>query len=229
MASPVEWGAEASWARWAALGAGGAGLAAAALCALVLWRHRSTPVVKSASRELCALLLGSAAACHAAALAAALRPAPLPCALVRVAAPALAGVYAAVLARAVRVARLVAAAARRPGARPRLLSSRAQLGAWACLSAPGAALAAWSALAWGAAPRLAHPGRARAVLACGAELPAAQLPPLAPALALLAACLLLAVRTRNLPHNFNETKYEHKTPFPRPVILLIWKFWPIGS
>lgn len=81
-----------------------------------------------------------------------------------------------------------------------------QVWTWVCLSAPGLGAAAWSAWAWAPAPRLLHPGRARAVLACGGEAPA-QLAPLAPALALLASCVVLAVRTRKLPHNFNETRY----------------------
>ncbi|XP_063891715.1 metabotropic glutamate receptor 1-like [Helicoverpa armigera] len=136
-----------------------------------------------------------------------MRPAPLPCALVRLAAPALAGVYAAVLARTVRVARLVAACERRPASRPRLLSSRAQVCAWIALSAPGACTAVWSAVHWPAAPRLLHPGRARSVLACGGEHAVAQLSPLVPALVLLATCVVLAVRTRHLPHNLNETRF----------------------
>lgn len=124
----------------------------------------------------------------------------------RLAAPALAGVYACVLARTVRIARLVAAAerAQRP---PRWLSSRAQLGAWAALSAPGAAVAGWAALRWAPAPLVLHPTRVRSVLACGGEHALAHLLPLSPALLLLAACVALAIRTRRLPHNFNETRF----------------------
>ncbi|XP_049872856.1 metabotropic glutamate receptor 2-like, partial [Pectinophora gossypiella] len=208
VAVEVEWGggAGAGWARAAAAGAGAAGLASAALCAAAFVRHRHTPVVKSASRELCALLLGCAAVCHCAAVGSALRPSAGTCALVRLAAPALGGVYACVVARTVRIARLVRAA-ERGVARPRLLSARAQLWAWAALSAPGAAAAAWSARAWPPAPRVAHPARARSVLACGGEHAQAQLAPLVPALLLLAACVVLAVRTRRLPHNFNETRF----------------------
>ncbi|XP_053604548.1 metabotropic glutamate receptor 5-like isoform X2 [Plodia interpunctella] len=125
--SPIEWGSGGRWARSVAACAGTAGLMAVAICGVTFWRHRNTPVVKSASRELCALLLCAATACHVAALAAASRPAALPCAAVRVAAPALGGVYAAILARTLRVARLVAAVERRPTSRPRLLSSRAQV------------------------------------------------------------------------------------------------------
>ncbi|XP_059045641.1 uncharacterized protein LOC131841334 [Achroia grisella] len=205
--SAVEWGTDGHWARIVAMAAGGVGLAAVVVSGATLWRHRATPVVKSASRELCALLLCSAAVCHSAALAAALRPATVPCALVRLAAPALAGVYAAILARTLRIARLVTAVEKRPTMRPRLLSSRAQVWTWLGLSAPGIATAAWSAVRWPPTTRLVHPGRARAVLTCGGELAAAQLPPLAPALVLLAACVAAAVRTRRLPHNFNETRF----------------------
>lgn len=207
MPSTVEWGAEGRGTRAVAALVGAAGLAAVATCAVTFWRHRATPVVKSASRELCALLLCAAAVCHGAALAAVLRPGPGPCALVRLAAPALGGVYAAVLARTTRVARLVAACERRPAARPRLLSSRAQLWMWLTLTAPGICVAVWSAVNWPAAPRLLHPGRSRSVLVCGGEQASAQLAPLAPALTLLAACVGMAVRTRRLPHNFNETRF----------------------
>ncbi|XP_063366245.1 metabotropic glutamate receptor 1-like [Cydia amplana] len=64
--SPVEWGGGrgGGWARALAGGAGAAGLAGVSLCAATFWRHRGTPVVKSASRELCALLLVAAALCH---------------------------------------------------------------------------------------------------------------------------------------------------------------------
>ncbi|XP_047025543.1 metabotropic glutamate receptor 5-like [Helicoverpa zea] len=205
--SEVEWGGGGRGPRTVAAVAGVSGLAAVATCAVTFWRYRATPVVKSASRELCALLLCAAAVCHGAALAAVMRPAPLPCALVRLAAPALAGVYAAVLARTVRVARLVAACERRPASRPRLLSSRAQVCAWIALSAPGACTAVWSAVHWPASPRLLHPGRARSVLACGGEHAVAQLSPLVPALVLLATCVVLAVHTRHLPHNLNETRF----------------------
>lgn len=205
--------------------AGAAGLLAVLTCAVTFWRHRATPVVKSASRELCALLLCAAAVCHGAALAAVARPAVAPCALVRLAAPALGGVYAAVLARTVRVARLVAACERRPASRPRLLSSRAQVWTWVALSAPGACAAVWSAARWPATPRLLHPGRARSVLACGGEHAPAQLAPLAPALLLLATCVVLAVRTRRLPHNFNETRWVGAAAYATCVIWVA--FFPL--
>ncbi|XP_061704171.1 metabotropic glutamate receptor 1-like [Cydia pomonella] len=299
--SPVEWGGGrgGGWARALAGGAGAAGLASVLLCAATFWRHRGTPVVKSASRELCALLLAAAALCHVgvegrmgegcdwspqkypkpyseaegllaaeeilvppqqnphrswqvqlyasqmgmeresvvttstemdhlgsrrlyykfqpianlhkyikffeAALAAVARPAALPCALSRLAAPALGGVYAAVLARTVRIARLVAGAER--GQSVPLLSSRAQVAGWGVLVTPGVLAAAWAAVRWPPTPRLLHPGRARAVLVCGGERATAQLLPLAPALLLLACCAVAAIRTRRLPHNFNETRF----------------------
>lgn len=158
------------------------------------------------ARDRCALLVGCAALCHLAAVASALRPAPLPCAVVRLSAPALAGVYACVLARTMRIARLVAAAdrAQRP---TRWLSSRAQLCTWAVLSAPGVAAAGWAAIRWAPTPHVLHPSRTRSVLACGGEHALAHLLPLSPALLLLAACVAFAIRTRRLPHNFNETRF----------------------
>lgn len=221
----MEWGGGGRWPRAVSAVAGFVGLAAVATCVLTFWRHRATPVVKSASRELCALLLCAAAVCHGTALAAVARPAVASCALVRLAAPALGGVYAAVLARTVRVARLVVASERRPAARPRLLSSRAQVWTWLALSTPGAGVAAWSAVRWPAAPRLQHPGRARSVLACGGEQALAQLAPLVPALVLLATCVVLAVRTRRIPHNFNETRFVGAAAY---ATCIIWvAFFPL--
>ncbi|XP_060801446.1 metabotropic glutamate receptor 1 [Amyelois transitella] len=223
--SPIEWGSGGRWARSVAGAAGASGLVAVAMCATTFWRHRNTPVVKSASRELCVMLLCAAAACHVAALAAAARPAAVPCAAVRAAAPALGGVYAAILARTLRVARLVAAVEKRPTSRPRLLSSRAQVWMWVCLSSPGAVLAAWAAARWPPGTVLLHPGRARAVLACGGERAEAQLPPLAPALLLLAACVILAIRTRRLPHNLNETRFVGAAAYATGVTWLA--FFPL--
>nr|XP_013189484.1 unnamed protein product [Amyelois transitella] len=223
--SPIEWGSGGRWARSVAGAAGASGLVAVAMCAITFWRHRNTPVVKSASRELSVMLLCAAAACHVAALAAAARPAAVPCAAVRAAAPALGGVYAAILARTLRVARLVAAVEKRPTSRPRLLSSRAQVWMWVCLSSPGAVLAAWAAARWPPGTVLLHPGRARAVLACGGERAEAQLPPLAPALLLLAACVILAIRTRRLPHNLNETRFVGAAAYATGVTWLA--FFPL--
>ncbi|KAG7309524.1 hypothetical protein JYU34_003972 [Plutella xylostella] len=217
--SPIEWGGGSGglWARRGAAAAGGVGLAATAGAGAALWRHRATPVVKSASRELCALLVGCAALCHAAALAAAARPGAVGCALVRLAAPALGGVYASLLLRTARVARLVAG-----GPRPRLVSSRAAVLGWAALVAPGVLAAALAQWLWPAAPRVLHPTRARSVLACGGESAPAQLLPLAPALALLLACTALAVRTRRLPHNFNETRFLGAAAYATCVTWLAW-------
>ncbi|CAG9788012.1 unnamed protein product [Diatraea saccharalis] len=78
---------------------------------------------------------------------------------------------------------------------------------WVVLIGPGVATAVWSAFHWPPTPLLLHPGRARSVLVCGGESAVAQLVPLAPALALLASCVALAIKTRRLPHNFNETKF----------------------
>nr|XP_037875338.1 metabotropic glutamate receptor 5-like [Bombyx mori] len=222
--SPVEWSGGGRPRAIATL-TGAIGLITVCFFSVVLWHYRKTPVVKSASRELCALLLCSAASCHGAALAGAIRPAGLSCAAVRLAAPALGGVYAAVVARTMRVARLVAAVEKRPAARPRLLSSRAQVWTWLALSTPGWAMAAWSATSWPPVARLLHPGRARSVLACAGETATAQLVPLAPALVLLGACVLLAVRTRRLPHNLNETKFVGAAAYATCVTWLA--FFPL--
>lgn len=100
-----------------------------------------------------------------------------------------------------------------------------QVWTWVSLTAPGAAVTAWSAAQWAPGPRLLHPGRARAVLVCGGEHAAAQLAPLAPALLLLASCVVLAVRTRRLPHNFNETRFVGAAAYATCVIWLA--FFPL--
>lgn len=62
--SPVEWGGARERDRRAVAAAALAGLASAILSAAALWRHRNTPAVKAASRELCALQLCAGAACQ---------------------------------------------------------------------------------------------------------------------------------------------------------------------
>lgn len=224
-AVPLTWGGENIWARHGVAGLAIAGLAGAAVAAAALWRHRNTPVVKAASRELVALQLVAAALCHATALAALLRPTNFSCVATRLAAPALAAQYAAVLARTLRVARLVAMSrATARGPRPKLLSTRAQPALWAALWAPAAAAAGWTAVGIPPAPVLWHPERTRAVLRCGGE-GSALLPPLAPALLLLLTCAVLAVRTRALPHNYNEARFIGAAVY---ATCLIWiAFFPV--
>lgn len=55
-------------------------------------------------------------------------------------------------------------------------------------------------------PHLQFPARHRAVLTC-ATSPRAVLSPLAFDALLLALCTLYAVKTRNVPENFNEAKF----------------------
>ncbi|GBP47225.1 Metabotropic glutamate receptor 1 [Eumeta japonica] len=202
------------------------GLVVVLVTAIVLWRHRSTPVVKSASRELSALLLLGASLCHVGALAGLAIPSSWACAAARLLpAPSLAVVYAAVFARTLRVARLVAAAER--AARPsRLVSSAAQVWLCATLVTPAVVAVAWSASTWSPIPHVVYPTRARSVLECGgARKTAAQLVPLVPALALLVAGAVAAIRSRRLPHNYNETRFIGVAVYTTCVIWLA--FFPI--
>lgn len=99
------------------------------LTAGVFLRHNDTPVVKSSTRELSYLILAGMTVSHTTTFAVLARPAAIPCALSRLL-PGLsfAMIYASLLTKTNRIARILAGSKKRfPSRRMRFMSATAQV------------------------------------------------------------------------------------------------------
>ncbi|RZF48286.1 hypothetical protein LSTR_LSTR015735 [Laodelphax striatellus] len=105
------------------------GFASTGLAAVVFIRHNNTPVVKSSTRELSYLILVGMALSHAATFPILAKPSPVSCLLARLL-PGLsfAMIYASLLTKTNRIARILAGSKKRfPKRKPRFMSATAQV------------------------------------------------------------------------------------------------------
>lgn len=105
------------------------GFCATAVTATIFIRHNNTPVVKSSTRELSYLILAGMTLSHAATFPILARPAEVSCALSR-ALPGIsfAMIYASLLTKTNRIARILAGSKKRfPTRKPRFMSGTAQV------------------------------------------------------------------------------------------------------
>ncbi|GLH00632.1 Uncharacterized protein GBIM_06956 [Gryllus bimaculatus] len=184
------------------------GFASTLFAAAVFVRHNDTPVVKASTRELSYLILCGMALSHAATFAVLARPARLSCSLARTL-PGLsfAMIYAALLAKTNRIARILAGSKKRfPTRKPRCMSASAQVLIASALIGVEAAVTAAMLVVEPADATLLFPTLERSVLACNTS-PLGVLAPLAFDFLLIALCTLYALKTRNVPENFNEAKF----------------------
>ncbi|XP_077532106.1 mangetout isoform X2 [Haemaphysalis longicornis] len=184
------------------------GSAFALFTILVFLVHRDTPVVRASGRELSALLLVGGLVCQLTVLLLVLPPSAAVCGAQR----ATLGlgfsiVYAAILAKTDRIARIFRAG-RRSAQRPGCISPKSQLALCGALVSVQALVAAlWLALR---PPRAVHhhPTREENQLVC---LAAVQREGYALALAyplcLVVVCTVYAVLTRKIPEAFNESRH----------------------
>ncbi|XP_077509447.1 mangetout isoform X2 [Amblyomma americanum] len=207
-----------------ALAAVGSAFTFATLAVFV--RHIDTPVVRASGRELCCVLLAGIVMCQATALLLVQRPSVLVCGAQRAALGlCFAVVYAAILAKTDRIARIFRAG-RRSAQRPGCISPRSQLALCGALVSVQALVAAlWLALR---PPRAVHhhPTREDNQLVCLASVQRAGYAlALAYPLCLVAVCTVYAVLTRKIPEAFNESKY---IGFAMYTTCIIWlAFLPI--
>ncbi|XP_063225236.1 metabotropic glutamate receptor 1-like isoform X2 [Bacillus rossius redtenbacheri] len=184
------------------------GFAATLSTAAVFVRHNDTPVVKSSTRELSYLILAGMTLSHAATFPILARPSWVSCLLARVL-PGLsfAMIYASLLTKTNRIARILAGSKKRfPTRKPRFMSATAQVVITGLLIAVEAGVSAAMLVLEPPAPTLLFPALDRAVLDCDTS-PTGVVAPLAFDALLVALCTLYALKTRNVPENFNEAKF----------------------
>ncbi|XP_077291377.1 metabotropic glutamate receptor 5-like isoform X2 [Arctopsyche grandis] len=184
------------------------GFIATALTAVVFIRHNNTPVVKSSTRELSYLILAGMTLSHAATFPILAKPAPLTCALSRtMPGISFAMIYASLLTKTNRIARILAGSKKRfPTRKPRLMSGTAQVVMSGLLVGVEVAVAVSMLILEPARADHVYPSRSRSQLVCDTSARGV-LAPLAFDFLLVALCTLYAVKTRNVPENFNEAKF----------------------
>uniref|UniRef100_A0A7E4WCF0 G_PROTEIN_RECEP_F3_4 domain-containing protein n=1 Tax=Panagrellus redivivus TaxID=6233 RepID=A0A7E4WCF0_PANRE len=179
------------------------------LTVFVFLNHNSTPVVKSTTRELSYIILSGIAACFLVSFAILAKPSFVTCFFTRVLPPvAFSIIYSALLTKTNRIARILAGSKKRIlTKKPRFLSTMSQVVITWMLVGVQCVIVAVSVL-----EEMPQEGfdpvfvPKRMVLICSSSS-FASLTPFLWNLFLITLCTVYAVKTRNLPENFNEAKF----------------------
>ncbi|KAK8775608.1 hypothetical protein V5799_031046 [Amblyomma americanum] len=202
------------------------GLLATLAAMIIFIRHNDTPVVKSSTRELSYIILVGMFLCHGTTFALLAKPTALTCFVTRVL-PGLsfAMIYAALVTKTNRIARILAGSKKKIiTKKPRFMSATAQVViTWLLISVEAAIIGAMVVLE---PPdfMFAYPALDRVKLICNTTT-LGIIAPLGFDFFLIAMCTVYAVKTRNVPENFNEAKFIGFTMY---TTLVIWAaFVPI--
>ncbi|XP_048507154.1 metabotropic glutamate receptor 1-like [Athalia rosae] len=205
---PVEYMSWGDAEAIVAMGFSAIGLLATFATCRIFVSHNNTPVVKASTRELSYLILAGITMAHVAVFPILAKPTVLTCAVSRLM-PGIsfAMIYASLLTKTNRIARILAGSKKRfPTRKPLFMSATAQVVITCILIMIEAGVATAMLVIDPPMPQQEFPARHRSVLTC-ATSPRAVLSPLAFDAILLILCTLYAVKTRNVPENFNEAKF----------------------
>jgi uncharacterized membrane protein len=174
---------------------------------LVFLKYNNTPVVKSSTKELCYIILVGMTVSHASIFAILTKPSVVSCALSRFLPGLSFGmIYAALLTKTNRIARILAGSKKRfPTRKPLFMSATAQVVITCFLVAIEIFIAGGMLYYQFPQPTYVYFPK-RALLQCDTT-PEAIVVPLAFDFFLIILCTLYAVKTRNVPENFNEAKF----------------------
>ncbi|UYV79812.1 GRM1 [Cordylochernes scorpioides] len=202
------------------------GFTATCFCMAVFVRHNETPVVKASTRELSYIIMVGMYLCHGATIPLLAPPSSVSCFISRLL-PGLAFslMYAALLTKTNRIARILAGSKKKIITRkPRFMSAFAQVVITLLLIGVECGIIAAMLILEPADSMLAYPSPARVRRVCNTT-PLGIIAPLGFDLFLIAMCTVYAVKTRNVPENFNEAKFIGFTMY---TTLVIWlAFVPI--
>ncbi|XP_065157823.1 metabotropic glutamate receptor 5-like [Atheta coriaria] len=169
--------------------------------------YNNTPVVKSSTKELSYIILVGMMLSHGSIFAILAKPSLISCALTRFL-PGLsfAMIYAALLTKTNRIARILAVSKKCFPTRKRLfMSSASQVVITTMLIAIECLISIW--MLFYQRPDIAHSYHSnKTVLECNTT-PEGVVTPLAFDFFLILLCTLYALKTRNVPENFNEAKF----------------------
>ncbi|KAM3722055.1 Metabotropic glutamate receptor [Dirofilaria immitis] len=189
---------------------------------LIFLRYNNTPVVKSTTRELSYIILSGITICYAVSFAILATPSFITCFISRTLPPiAFSMIYSALLTKTNRIARILAGSKKRIlTKKPRFLSTSSQvIITWILVCIECIIIAA--GIIMGEMPQAGfdpYYQPQRMVLICSTTT-FAFLIPFFWNLFLISLCTLYAVKTRNLPENFNEAKFIGFTMY---CTLVVW-------
>ena len=202
------------------------GLLATLATAIVFAWHNNTPVVKASTRELTYIILFGMALCYATTFTLLAVPDRFSCTMSRIM-PGLSFslIFASLLTKTNRIARILAGSKKRiRTSKPRWLSLTAQILITLTLIGIEVILIVVMLILEPAEAVKHFPSRREVMIICNTT-PRGLLFPLSFDFFLIGMCTVYAVKTRNLPENFNEAKF---IGFAMYTTCVIWvAFGPI--
>lgn len=193
---------------------------------IVFIQHNDTPIVKASTRELSYVIMIGMFLCHGTTFTLLAQPTKLFCYVSRVLPGfSFAIMYAALVTKTNRIARILAGSKKRIiTKKPRFMSGTAQVVITWLLISIEAGIIAVMLYREPADKMLYYPSVDRVQLICNTT-PLGITAPLGFDFFLIAMCTVYAVKTRNVPENFNEAKFIGFTMY---TTLVIWiAFVPI--
>ena len=206
------------------------GVLATGWTAVVFMRHNNTPVVKASTRELSYIILIGICVCFLTTFPLVAKPSLVTCYLTRIL-PGLSFslIYGALVTKTNRIARILAGSKKKIMTRkPRFMSASAQLVITFIIIGIEAAIITMMLIFEPADAELLYLPKHRVRLICNVSTRGI-IVPLGFIGFLIAMCTLYAIKTRNLPENFNEAKFIGFTMYTTCVIWLAFVGIYFGS
>ncbi|XP_066156356.1 metabotropic glutamate receptor 5-like isoform X2 [Euwallacea fornicatus] len=185
-----------------------AGLLSTSITTATFIRFNNTPIVKSSTKELCYLILAGMTLAHASIFAMLAKPATFSCTISRfLPGVAFAMIYSALLTKTNRIARILAGSKKKFPTRRKLLLMSAAAQVMMALLLISVEITIGGAMLYFQPPRVAYSYLVdKTLMECEISLEAIVVP-LSCDFLLILLCTLYAVKTRNVPENFNEAKF----------------------
>lgn len=202
------------------------GISLTCIVLFVFIQYSHTPVVKASSRELCLIVLIGMILSHLSIFSILAHPSVAMCTLTRtLPGIAFSMIYGSLFVKTNRIARLLAISKKRfPSKKLKFMSSLAQVILAFMLIIIESIIAITMLFVESPGIVLRFPSEKRSVLVCDTTL-IGILAPLSFIFFLIILCTFYAIKTRNVPENFNETKF---VGFAIYTTFVIWlAFFPI--
>ncbi|KAK7086851.1 Metabotropic glutamate receptor 1 [Halocaridina rubra] len=189
---------------------------------LVFIKYNHTPVVKASTRELSYIIFVGMMVSYCATLPLLAPPSPISCALSRIL-PGLsfAMIYAALVTKTNRIARILAGTKKIMMRKPRFMSATAQVVITCILISIEVAIIATMLVLDKPDSKHIYPRNNEVKLVCNTS-PRGIMAPMGWDFFLIAMCTIYAIKTRNLPENFNEAKFIGFSMYTTCVIWVAW-------